>query len=443
MKHSTSVPRRALRGALALAAAGGASLALAGTAGAVVMVIQPDGNTGTDHLGAAIATANTNTSTSNTIILMPGKYIPQKGPINITKNLTISGDHSFQSPTLGTGGILINGANVASANPGDFMTIGFGVNVRMDGFEIDSAGTTGFSAINNSGTLTTYGVAIFSSGGFTITNSGTFNGNETTLANGFNNMLVNPGTANLNNVSIIGGSQSAIVNSGTYNLNNTAVVGQTGVECPGTPKSANGGPGSTDDDGTCGVQYPNNTTVSFGIPSPNTNGGPTNTIVFPSNTQTTGKGVNCPTVDGRFFVNPKTTSGGVTTTTCDIGATTTAATRQTTPPSCTVTGGSAGPPKTQQVSLIDSLSGTGPQTGAGTDNPSNTIATAYPPPAAVPLAGYAVTNLQINNGTVAFTPSAAPSTSPLILTATKTTQTSPTQWSFTGMNWAGIAQNCY
>jgi hypothetical protein len=235
-------------------------------------------------------------------------------------------------------------------------------------------------------------------------------------------------------------SAAAIVtNTGyTLNLNNTLLVLQVGAECFGAGGATNGGPGTLDDDGTCHVQYSNQTGADTGLTSATgTQGGPTTSVVQPAgNPYTSGKGVApCPIVDQRFFVNP---SG-----TCDVGSTTTAATQETTPPSCTVTGGSAGPPKTQQVTLVDSGSGVGPSPGPATDNPSNTTATAYPPPAAVPVFGYPVDNLQINNGSVSFTPPSSPTTTGQVLTATKTTAGTPTQWSFTGLNWAGIAKNCF
>jgi hypothetical protein len=207
--------------------------------------------------------------------------------------------------------------------------------------------------------------------------------------------------------------------------------------------ATNGGPGSLDDDGSCGVQHSHNTAAdgpTFQGLFDNGNGGPETTILFPTgNTVTTGLGVSpCPATDARFFANP----GPIASRQCDIGATTNAATQETTGPSCSISNNIIGPPKQQQVTLADSMTGVGPQPGPDTDNLSNTPATAYPPPAAGPVPGYSVSNAQINNGTIAQPTDTSPSGSE-VLTATKTTAGTTTQWSFTGMNWAGIATNCF
>ena len=182
-------------------------------------------------------------------------------------------------------------------------------------------------------------------------------------------------------------------------------------------------------------------TAPAGTGGDNTNGGPETTTKLASNSFTTGQGNSayCATVDARFFVNP-VVSGQIQ---CDIGAVTTAATQKTTGPSCRVTGGVSG--VSQNVTLSDTLSGIGPEAGLETANPSNTIATAYPPTAAVPVPGYSVSNLQITNGSVSFTSPTSPTTSAVVLTAgNKTTAgVNNSQWSFTGLNWAGVATNCF
>lgn len=455
MQHSPSVPWRALRAALALGAAAATSLALAGVASANVFPITPDGSSGTDNLGAAISSANTNSASSNTIVLSPGIYTPaDKGtsssdvePITITKNLTIVGPHSYQTPSGQAATQDIVGATANTDGSGPLFVVNPGVTVNFEGVQIDGAGSTGNPSILDNGNLLMYGVTMEGppSNGLQVSSGASATLNEFTLDSALGDGIIDDGSLTLNNSTIAAGQSTAIDVPGsgyTLNLNNTALYLQVGAECFGGP-ATNGGPGSIDDDGTCGVQYSDDTAVDNDNASPSSNGGPVQTVnPTPGTTSTdfTDKGVNCPTVDGRFFVNPIV--GGVTQ--CDVGAYTNSATQEASGPKCTITGGSAGPPATQQVSLVDSGSGVGPQAGLDTDNPSNTVATAYPPPAAVPVPGDSVSNLQIDNGTVAaFSPLLQATTSPQALTATKTTAGTLTHWSFTGLNWAGVATNCY
>ena len=440
MQHSPSVPWRALKAALGLGAAAAASLAFAGAANAAVIVITPDNNSGTDHLTAAINTANTNGSTSNTIVLSPGTYQPATQPITISKNLNLVGDHSFQA-SGGTSGINIQGgkANLAATN--NLFQVNSGVTMTVQGMNVDGGGAAGFATFFVDGTLKLDSVTEAGppGTGVTVDSIGTATLNNSTIVSDQQDSIHDLGSLTLNNDSIVAGAGVGIqqtITSATLSLHNTLLAFQVGAECQNFTTISDGSGTATDDTSCPGVQYGNDTNLDTYSYATNTNGGPQTTVELPANNpDTSNKGVSCPTTDERFFVNP---SG-----TCDIGAVTTSATRETSPPSCTVTGGSAGPPKTQQVSLVDGMSGVGPELGAGTDNPSNTTATAYPPPAAVPIPGYSVSNLQINNGSVAFTPFSSPSTSPLVLTATKTTAGVTTQWSFTGLNWAGIAKNCY
>jgi len=449
MQDSRYAPRRALRAALGLGAIA-ASLAFAGAASAAVITVVPDGSNNTDNLGAAINAANTNGSTSNTIVLPPGVYTPGASttalPYTITKNLTIVADHSFQCPVGQVNCIEINGAagNLAHG-PANMFVIPAGVSVRIDGINIDAGGgAIPLAEIADNGNLTMWGDMLEGAIGYAVNvgSTGTATLNETTVNGDQSDALFDGGNMTLNNVSVTSGQGSGIDTQTPYTLqmNNTLLAFQIATEC--TPSGVTSGgatDASLDDDGSCGVQFANPGIDSSFPLSSQTNGGPTSSVEVPSNSLTTGQGVNCPTVDQRFFANPVV--GGARQ--CDIGAVTDSATQETAPPSCTVTGLIAGPPKQQQVSLTDSLSGVGPEPGPATDNPSNAVATAYPPPAAVPVFGYSADNLQINNGSVAFTPPAAPSTSPMVLTATKTTQTSGTQWSFTGLNWAGISKNCF
>lgn len=445
MKQSPPARWRPLKAAVGIGAAALASLAFAGAASAAVIVVPADSN-GSDNFTAAVNTANTNSSSSNTIVLEPGQYQPKSQPITVTKNLNIVADHSFQAPQgLGTA-IEINGA-LANQNVGNqnFLVINHGVSVRMDGFNLDGAGNgPGNASILVNGTLTTYGLTMDGplSYAISVSATGTATLNDSTLNGAVQQTLRNAGLLNLNNTTVWAGGSDGIDNlGGTFNMTNTIMAnnGSPGQECIGG-KAANGGPGTISDDSSCGVQIQNDTTLDSQAPlGDDGNGGPETTVEFSSPGVQTGVGVNCPTTDGRFFVNP----GSAASRTCDAGAVTTNATRQTSAPGCGVSS-TAPDHSSQQVTVQDAASGLGPQPGPGTDNPSNTVATAYPPPAAVPVPGYAITNEQINNGTIAaFTPFTAPSNGGLVLTASKTTTGTPTQWSFTGINWAGVAKNCF
>jgi hypothetical protein len=499
MKRSTQVPWGALKSALALGAVGAASLAWASAASAAVIVVPPD-SAGTDHLTAAITAANTDADSSNTIVLMPGTYVPATEPVTITKNLTISADHSLQG-SGGSPAVTVNGATAQGANPNSpLFVINSGVSVRLEGFDLDNAGPTGFAAVDDRGTLTTYGIEIAGSGGHALLVEGgaTATLDETALNGSIGDQILNDGTLNLNNDDIVAGAGNGITTSGgTLNMTSTLVAFQSGLECVGGTATNGATDASIDDDGTCLVQYGNDTAVdSYGY-IPGSNGGPTDSVILPAgNPDTTGKGINCPTTDQRFFVNPAGT--------CDIGSTTTAAAAETSAPSCTVTGGSTGPPATQLVTVSDAGSGLGPESGAGTDDPAytavngaqtlpestitvasttgfptsgtlmlggqtvtytgttattftgvsggatnlangapvNLVPTAYPP-ALAPVTGDAISGLVINNGTFAFTPFSGPSTNNLVITATKSNQSSKTHWGFTALSWAGISKNCF
>jgi hypothetical protein len=243
----------------------------------------------------------------------------------------------------------------------------------------------------------------------------------------------------LNNVDITHGSANGIDgNPGdTLNINNSLLITQVGSECL-TTGSTNGGPGSISDDATCNVAKNSDLNENGIIPiGTSTNGGPTPTQIIPSNSDSTGTGVNCPTVDQRFFPNP-VVAGVIQ---CDVGATTLAATQQTSAPTCAVASTVTG--VSQTVNLNGGASGVGPEVGLATDNPTNALATAYPPPAAGSVPGYSISNEQIANGTIAAFTATNPSSSPLAVTASKTTQGTVTHWSFTGLNWAGVAKNCF
>lgn len=446
MKHSPSLPWRALKGALALGVVAAASLALAGVASADVLVIAPD-TSGSDHLTAAITTANGNAAASNTIVLQPGTYAPLHQPITISKNLNIVADHSFQCPPATGPCIQVSGATANAATQDNLFVVNSGVTLRLDGFNLNNGGAVTFAAVQVNGTLTTWGMAFDGSFGYSVVTgpTGTATLNDTLINSDLSNQIRNNGHLTLNGVDIVSGTGNAIENNGTDTITNTIVanntIGANKAGCTGNPPSNAPAPGSIDDVGTCGFAHSNDPNIDNFVPlGDDGNGGPALTMDFTSASPTAGIGVNCPTTDGRFFVNPSNGSGGRT---CDAGEVTDGATQQTTAPTCRITS-TAADRSSQTVTVADTSSGIGPQISPVTDNPTNTPATAYPPPAAVPVPSYAVSNAQISNGSIAaFMPFTAPSNTGVTITASKTTAGTPTQWSFTGINWAGISNNCF
>ena len=462
MRYSTAVPRLALwKVALSLGAVAGASLAIASGASAAVIVVTPDNTSGTDNLTAAINTANTNSDPSNTIVLTQlggaGRYVP-KSPITISKNLTITGSHAAQA-VPGQAAYQIDGSQQSSANPGNLFTINSGVTLTLEGFQLSQGGSTGFAQILDNGNLVSWGVNFGGApgAGINVAAGGTATLNQSTVASAIQDEIDDSGSSlTLNNVTMADGQAIAIDDKGggPITLNNSVLAAQVGAECVGFT-SQNGGPGSMDDDGTCGVQHSNDPNVDAAKPAvAGSNGGPSFSYQFAANSPTVGAGVSslCPTTDQRFFVNPAGGSGH----TCDIGSVTNSASQETaaqagsTPSTgaltCTVSAVITGPPKQQQVTVTDTLSGLGLEAGSATDPQPGTPSTpgdntpVGPPFGTSP--GDTITNLFISNGSVAFTPFAAPSNSGLVLTATKTNQSSRTSWNFTATNWAGNSKAC-
>jgi hypothetical protein len=462
MTHSTAVPRLALwKVALGLGAVVAAFLAISSAASAAIITVTPDNASGTNNLATAINTANTNADASNTLILTQlggqGRYVPT-APITISKNLTIVGNHATQT-VAGQEGYQIDGSTQANT-PANLFTINSGVTLTLEGVAITSGGGTGFYQIQDNGTLVTWGSGLTGApgGALSLGPASTATLNESVVSSpGQDGIDFGGNTLTLNNTDVIQGAAVGIAQkaSGSVTLNNSVLVAQTGAECVGFTAVNGTTTGSLDDDSTCGVQHPGDTTADAAIPvAPGANGGPTLSSEFGAGSATIGGGVSslCPVVDQRFFVNP--VSGGVRS--CDIGSITNSATQETatqagTAPgsgalTCKVTNLIAGPPAQQQVTLADSISGIGPEAGAATDAQSGTPATAGdntpvgPPFGTSP--GDAVDNLFISNGTVAFTPFTAPSNSGLVLTATKTTAGTRTSWNFTATNWAGNSKAC-
>jgi hypothetical protein len=183
------------------------------------------------------------------------------------------------------------------------------------------------------------------------------------------------------------------------------------------------------------VQYWN---INANVPAAFTNGGPTDTLQMDSTAAPTvaaGDPAICPVADARFFAIP---AGS----TCDVGSEQFNGAQETTGPTCNTFNIITGPPKQQQVFVTDGGTGMGPEAGAVTDA-SPTLAIGAPPISKPVSPADAITDVVIDNGTVALsTPFAAPSRGQMTVTATKGNQSLLTHWNFTAWNWAGVKSLC-
>jgi hypothetical protein len=446
MTYWTAVPRLALwKVATGLGAVAAASLAFAGVASASIITVNPDGTSGSNNLASAITTANTNGQSSNIIVLNSGRYFPPVHLPTITNAVTITANHALQA-TGGVPATEVDGSQQASTDSAfDLLTIATGVNVEMDGFQFVGSGASNQAVIRDNGHLTMNNMAITGGSGTPVAvpaNASAILTDVTIDGSSASADITNSGTLTLNNSTLADGAGEGIGNSspGTFTLNNSLLALQTGLECTGGV-SQNGGPGSLDDDGSCGVQHSSDTSVDITGLTPSTHGGPTSTDQWPQGSTTlTGQSSLCPITDQRFFVNPVVMGARE----CDIGAQTgssstpaNTAARDTTLPTCVVTRTQyppAVPVAQQDVTVTDTGSGMGPEAGSATDlQPSGTINPAD-----------AITNLTITDGSVAFTPFTMPSTNGLVLTATKGSDPTvgATHWSFSAADWAGNTKAC-
>jgi hypothetical protein len=215
------------------------------------------------------------------------------------------------------------------------------------------------------------------------------------------------------------------------------------VGCSPTFTSSNH---SVDQDGSCVA--PGDSTSRTGVAEPlgasGSNGGPTPTeTIPPTGTAATnpalglGNPATCPLTDQRFFPH---TSGG-----CDAGSYQHDGGQDVTPPACpgpgVITQNGSGQNVSQQITVTDPLSGLGPEGGTVND-----IANAQrTPPVTLGNDQADVTDgVTIDNGSVGGTGFSASgySTSPVQVTATKTTIGTVTHWSFFATNWAGVTKFC-
>jgi hypothetical protein len=444
MTHSTAVSRLALwKVALIVVLSAATTLALAGRASAAVFFATPGSPS---DLATDITTANNNSDPINTIVLQPGIYSPTAplpaitlGPSSAPKTLVFTSHHSDQvgMPGGSTAGTAIDGTAI---NPSDSntITINPGVNVIMEGFAIRAASGASSAVIVSDGHLQMYNMFMTSNGnpillpGADPTESALIVESTITQNSAPLGVISNQGgTLDLinDNINSNTGGVGVSTSAGTTEMHNTIDALNAGQSCdvPVSPASGN------ITDGTCGGEF---STANPGLLNPFFNGGPTAT----NNERATAPGIGhgdpafCGVVDQRFWVH---TSAG-----CDIGAFQSGAVQETTAPSCVVTGGSAGPPATQQVTVSDTQSGLGPQAGSFNDP----LATSTNPSAVVSptIDSDPISGLGIDNGTVAFStgPNTGPSTTPVVLTATKATQGVLTHWWFTATDWAGNTKFC-
>jgi len=422
MTHPTAAPRLA-RWKAPLIAAGiaAASIAFAGQADAAVLTPAPGAGT----LAAAITTANTNGDASNTIILADGRYAPT-GPLpTITKNLTITGDHSVQEPTVG-GGPRIDGTN---QNPpdSDLITVNSGVTATFEGFLITTASNNTNAVIRDNGTANLWNMALSGNNGIqlVVSSGAAATVNESSINDGNSTGITTAGALTLNNATVANNFGGGISKTaGTLVLNNSIVADNdpASLGVPNCDSPATSQDHSLDSDSSCGVTFAGD---EPNLVATTSNGGPTPTLALPAGSPAIGAGdaAKCPLTDQRFFVH-----GGSG---CDLGAFQTGASQDVTGPACAVTALILGPPKQQQVTVSDRVAGLGPEGGSLTDSTANSPADA-------------VDNLTISNGSVASAPfsSNGPSTAGVVLTATKSNQSLLTQWSFTATNWAGASTLC-
>lgn len=452
MTHSTAVSRLTVwKTAVIALLAAAATLALATQANAAVFFATPGSPS---SLAANITSANTNGDAVNTIVLGTGLYQPggplpaiTTGPGGAPKTLVITSHHADQVGKTGgppSPGSVIDGTS-ATNQDSDTIVINAGVNVVFQGFTIRAASGPNHNTIINNGNLQLWNMFFTSNQGANTIQGGdnsstrifssTFNGNNAPLG-----LITNSGvggTLFFNQDTLYKNTGGPVV-VGPSEMHNTVDAINAGVSCDTLASPASGNL----NDGSCGGQAVAATDPK--LANPGFNGGPApttaeRTVAPVSPGIAKGDPAFRLTTDGRFFPftgNP------------DIGAYQANAARETTPPVCVVNstvgpnGVIPGPPAKQQVVVQDTLSGLGPVLGSFNDPLSTS---ANPPVLQSPtIDSDAINGLGIQNGTVAFFsgPNTAPSTTPVVLQATKADQNQLTSWWFTAVNWAGVSKFC-
>lgn len=463
MKYRTAARRLILVRAVAVCgAAAAASMALAAGADAQVFTVT---SSGTPSLQTVIGQANSQGG-NNTIVLTANTSAAYKPTAALTvakgDNLTITGDHSRAD--IGSITFQINGGQQPSTPSADFLTVNSGASLTIEGVMFGQCGLTGGaqSCINDKGSLTMLnddmaggnGPAVTVSAGATgaYIQDSTFDSDivgNAIIANA-PVTLVNDTIANEPQIGLQVQSLGSFVAYNTLFYHNTNGNCLGGVAGAGTTGAANDG--SLSDDGSCGVQYLNDTSPdsqfdanSNNPPTQGDNGGPTlsdaavgtDGVTLTPIADQAGNGSVCPLVDQRFYVNP--------TGACDIGAVTAAATQETqaNAPKCgTPTVSNNGGVLSQTVPVTSPASGFGPEAGAPGDIVNDGDAIDGVVNSGNGL-GHGNAPGGITNGTVALlNPFTTPGNGTLNVQATKTTAGTATEWSFTSTDWAGLSTYC-
>lgn len=447
-----------------------ASLAISSAASAEVITVSPD-NGGSDHLAAAVAQLASSSDANNVIILQPGEYTPNPADMpagGIPRNVVITGYHNQQA----TGSVPSTYVNLSGASCGTIFKVPSGVQLALEAVQIENAPTTnpcssGTSkpVIDVSGTLVTYGVTMYNNGEspIKVESGATADVNESTIDGNFQQsawgIVVSQGTLNLTDSDVTDNYAGGlnILGSGTIDAVRSIIehngLGPSYLDCQG-PTSGMVTNYLADDpeaDAECDTTYGVSVTT---WPTMTTNGGPVDTLAFdPAYMPSFWSVSGCPSVDGRFFVNPGANGvGGGAGTSCNIGAYSASAAQEqpSQAPKCSITYLNTSTPADEQaaatetVTATDTASGFGPQ-----DNASVNAGSPIDDPAD------AITNINITNGSVSVPyapllpfnatspfPGGNPgSTASIPVTAVRTALP-VSYWYFTATDWAGLSTLC-
>jgi len=441
MRKATVAKRLAVLKGVAVAGVFATAAIAAGSASAQVFVLPVGANgiTNGANLTTDINTANSNGGSNTIVIDGPGVYEPASTLTITDPNLTITSNHAQQ--LVNGGAPIIDGAQDTADAPLVSISSGGGLTVQGVDFRAIGVANGSFPGIDVSGSLTSYSSAFQANpteATIQVETGGTASLSETLVSDNLGDGIDNEGgTINLNLDTIIRNVFGLVLNGGTTNATNSILAlngGSAGTDTNCTGATLNSSSYDVDTDGTCVA--PGDTTSKTGVTQAfgqtKSNGGPTPTAAI-----TTGPAVgevpaaNCQLTDQRFFLIPSGTN-------CDAGSYQHNATQDTTPPSCPGPGVIT-PNVSQMITLSDPLSGLGPEGGTITDQSDAQAGVTLGNDQADVVDGVAITN-----GTVAATGFSAsgPSTSPIQVTATKTTSGTPTRWSFYATNWAGLTKFC-
>jgi hypothetical protein len=449
MRKATAAKRLAVLKGAAVAGVLVTAAFAAGSASAAVTVLNAGINAATN--GAALVSAINSANSaggSNTIVLGTAQgdaaYAPSSEVTVTDPNLTITSNHALQE--INGGAPIISGAGTTADAP--ILAIASGGGLTVEGVDFRGIGVANgtYPAIDDAGTLTSYESAfqgIDAEAAIQIDSTGTATLTESLVGGNLGEGLDNEGGTLTVNNSDITSNYGGIVVNGTTNVNASILSANTGGEgLTNCSSLLNESSYDVDTDDSCAA--PGDTTskvnVTQTLGQTKSNGGPTVTDAISSTASSTNPALglvasaDCNKTDQRFFVYTPTGAG------CDAGSYQDNATQDTTPPSCPGPGVIiTGPPKQQQITLSDPLSGLGPEGGAISDLSDAQASLTVGNDQADALDGVTITNGSV--ATPTFSPS-GPSNASIVVTATKTNQSTTTMWSFYATNWAGVTKYC-